>query len=108
MVKLFAILIVLLGLLTVFFGFTDPDNLPIGLLLVPILMFFAIFSLTTYILTSIFMSRMSKYKKRNLSILIGVLSVMFLLFYSSGGIVAGDVILITLIFLIGLLYIQRY
>lgn len=91
-----------------FFGLTTPDSLPVGLLVIPILMFFIIFSVMGYLLTLIFKPKTSKLKQRNFAVLVGVISAMVVLFYSSGGIVAGDVILIVLIFLIGLLYINRY
>lgn len=91
-----------------FFGLTSPDSLPIGLLVIPILLFFLIFSLLGYILMLIFKPKTSKIKQRNFAVLVGVISAMVVLFYSSGGIVAGDVILVALIFLIGLLYINRY
>lgn len=105
--QIIALLILSVGLL-LFFGITDPEKIPIGLLIVPILIFFIIFLLISQILLKVFKPNIDKDRRNKLSVLIGVILSLLLLFYSAGGIVAGDLILIVLIFIIGLLYINKY
>ena len=108
MIKLIALICLFSFILLLFFGFTDPESLPIGFLVVPILMFFIVFFLLGYLLMAIFWPKMAKLKRRSFSILMGILSAMVVLFYSAGGIVTGDLILIILILFIGALYINKY
>lgn len=100
--------LLLLGGLVLFFGVTDPENVPVGFLIVPILIFFIVFLLTSSVFIKIFRPNISKNRQRNLSVLVGLVLSLLLLFYSAGGIVLGDLILIVLIFFIGLLYINKY
>lgn len=101
------ILIIVIGIL-LFFGLTDPEKVPIGLLIIPILAFFSIFLLASQILLIIFKPNITKNRQKNLSVLIAMILSLLILFYSAGGIVVGDLILIVLIFIIGLLYVNKY
>ncbi len=108
MVKLFVLLIVLILSGVGFFSLTDPEKLPIFVLILPVILLFAIFSLATYLLLALLRLKISSRKKKSLSVLVGLLTAISLLFNSSGGMALGDFILILLILVIGILYINKF
>lgn len=94
--------------LVLFLGFTDPESMPIGLLFIPVILLFIIASLLVNLCLKLFLKKISPSKEKLLSVTIGAISSISFLFYSSGGVVFGDFILIVLILLVSLIYINKY
>jgi hypothetical protein len=102
-----SVLFVLFGAL--FFGFTNPDNVPVAVLMVPIVLAFLVttmLSLVVMRLTNFSQGRQQRQKA--FAVLTGTLVAFFLVFQSTGGVVLGDVILLSLILVVAYVYISRY
>lgn len=108
MLKLFSILLVLVVLTASFFSFTDPEKLAVGWLMIPVLLVFGLFALTTYIILRLLFRRSDNKKLKSIAGLAGITGSLVLLFQSTGGIVLADVLLMSLILVITYLYINRY
>ena len=108
MIKKLSTVVLLFLVLVIFLGLTDPQKLPIVFLLVPVLLVFLIFSLGVNMYLSIFGSKVSTIKNRNISLLIGSLMALMLLFYFSGGLVLQDILIIIAIFIITIVYVNKY
>lgn len=95
---------------TCFFLFTNPNELPAALLMIPVILIFAFFSLLGYLLLrfTVDTSTVSLKRQKSTSVLIGLAAALILLFQSSGGMVWADVILIGLILLISYIYISKF
>jgi hypothetical protein len=101
--------IILILLLAIFLTSTNPANLPVGVLMVPILLvFFAGFvgTLLACDLFKIFPSHTKK--KRSLAATIATMFAIGLVLGSSGAIVLSDIVLIFLILMVALIYISNF
>lgn len=88
----------------VFFGMTKPDDLPVALLMVPVLFVFASVSTGSVLLMHVLRLAKSDPKRRRvIAVMCGVVASFLLVLQSTGGIVVGDVVL--MIFILGLTYI---
>jgi len=91
-----------------FFIFTNPNHLTIGLLTIPILLIFGVVYNFCYISATYFKQLNNKnYNVRNLSAMAALTVSLIVLFKSSGGIVLADIILISLLLFISYVYISR-
>lgn len=92
-----------------FFSLTDPQKIPVGLLMIPIISVFIICSTGSLLVMRLggFASR-NLYRQRFIAVLFGVVGALYIVFQSTGGLVVGDVILIILIFALAYLYITNY
>lgn len=97
------------GLSLLFFMFTNPSNLPVGFLMVPILLAFGLCSAVVYALLHWFrvMEKQPR-KQRGMAVLCGTLAGLYLVFQSTGGIAGADAILLLLIFSVSYIYITKY
>lgn len=103
------LLIVNAGLTGMLFASTNPDNIPVSLLVIPILALFFSGVLVTALVLRIFrVYRDNRRKEQVLSILGGLGVVFWVIVQSSGGITLGDAILLTLMMIIALFYIAKY
>lgn len=109
MKKLSLILAASLLSCVLFFGFTNPENVPIVVLMIPVLLVFTVATTAALIV----MKLLSLYDRRPerrkmLAVLFGVVGAFFLVFQSTGGVVLGDLILMGLIVVISYIYISKY
>ncbi len=81
--------------------------MPVGLIIVPVILIFIIFSLIFYIALKGFMGRADKQRLKYISIFLGLFISIGVLFYSTGGINIWDALLLGLIFIIGTIYISK-
>jgi hypothetical protein len=92
-----------------FFTLTNPDSVPVGALMVPILLAFGVVSIVFYLLFHLFGAfGKTERKQKSVAVLCGVVAASCLVFQSTGGIVMSDVILLVLIFVVSILYIVKY
>lgn len=97
----------LASLLFCFFGFTNPNEMPVGLIIIPVILIFIIFSLIFYIALIGFFTKTDKPRLKYVSIFLGLFISIGILFYSTGGINLWDGLLLGLIFIIGTIYISK-
>lgn len=96
-------------LAVLFFGLTNPENMPIAFLMVPILLVFIIASSGVYLmLSTVKVIIRSPRHRKIVSILSGVIAAFMVIFQSTGGIVAGDLVLMTIIVFVVYLYMTKY
>lgn len=106
--KMLLALLVIIAAGMVFFGLTDPKDLPVGLLMLPVvLVFLAGFLLASIFMKLFFFSKPSS-KHRTIALVFAVGLTLILLFQSSGGIVWGDLLLLGLLMLITYIYINKF
>lgn len=108
MLKLCLLLVLSLSFLLVLFGLTNPENIYVGVFFVPVTLILISFSLFFYIVSYLVKSKISKQKRLYTTVYVGILCTIWLLFYSSIKVAWVDIILITSILSLGLLYINRY
>lgn len=102
-------LCILLGIGGLFFGLTTPDNLPVALLMVPIILAFLVTTTIALLLMRLFSEgKQTKQRHKSYATLLGVVVAFLLVFQSTGGVVAGDLVLLGLIVLVSYVYISRY
>ncbi len=103
------LLVAVLSLGTALLLMTSPDSVPTGVLTVPILLIFA----ATY-LASLLIIRAVKLYANNprgqnaLALGIGLWGALALVFQSTGGLVAGDLILMFAITILAYIYVTRF
>lgn len=109
MKKLLLILTLLIGPSMLFFGVTDPDSIPVALLMVPIILAFLITTFGTLLIMKVLsISSGRPQRQKALAALAGTLAAFFLVFQSTGGAVVGDVMLLGLVLIVAYIYISRY
>jgi hypothetical protein len=94
---------------SLFFVLTNPEQMPVGLLMIPVVLIFFVITLSVIIffrLTGLFSN--SKRRRHGVAVMIGTLSALFIVFQSTGGVVLSDLILMGMIFLVACLYISKY
>lgn len=91
----------------IFLGLTDPNSIPVGLLIVPCLMVFLIIVFGVEYLQEV-IGLTQKKKMRAISVLSASVGTIILFFYASGGFGFSDLVLASLIVIIGLFYINRF
>jgi hypothetical protein len=103
------LLLIISGIsLVIFIGLTNPNNLGVGFLFLPILLLFVFFSSLINLLIAFLSKKTEKQKRLSASLFMGLILAMSFLFYSSSGVVAGDLIILALVFVIGVIYINKY
>lgn len=109
MKKLFLVLAVSLLFCGLFFGLTNPENVPIVVLMIPVILVFVVTTTAALIIMKLlsFYDR-SPDRRKMLAVLSGVVAAFFLVFQSTGGVVLGDLILMGLIVVISYVYITKY
>lgn len=108
MIKLLVQLCITLVAAGLFFIFTDPGNLPVGLLMIPIILIFVVgYLLTRLVLRFATKALLSDRKQRTYAILTGLVAGLIMLFQSTGGIIWADVILMSLIVAIAYFYVDK-
>lgn len=107
MMKKYLLILALISLLVVFFGFTNPNSMPVGLIVLPVIVIFIIFSLVFYVALSGFMLKTDKTRLKYISTFLGLFISIGVLFYSTGGVNVWDALLLGLIFIIGTIYISK-
>ncbi len=107
-VKMSMLLVATVAIGVVFFGLTDPRDLPVGLLMVPVLLVFIAGFLFASLFMKLFFLSTPSTKHRTISIVFAVGLTLILLFQSSGGIVLGDILLLGLLMLISYIYINKF
>lgn len=106
--KILILLASLIGL-GVLFTNTNPDSLPIGFLVLPIVLLF----LVGYLLTSLLLSFLRVYKNSSrkqhvVSVIGGLIGVFWVIMQSAGGITFGDILLLCIILILALFYVSKY
>jgi hypothetical protein len=92
-----------------FFTLTNPDSVPVGALMVPILLAFGVVSIVFYLLLHLIGAfGKNERKQKSVAVLCGVIAASCLVFQSTGGMVMSDVILLVLIFVVSIVYIVKY
>jgi len=107
-VKMSLVLLLTVFFGVVFFGATDPKDLPVGLLMVPVLLVFTAGFLFASIFMRLFFFSKPSTKHRSVAVVFAVGLTLILLFQSSGGIVWGDILLLGLLMLISYIYINKF
>ncbi len=95
--------------LGVFLFLTNPENVPVGILVIPIVLFFFI----VFCVIQLFLRRVrllsSKPRKQRTVALIGAsLLTIIVILQSSGGLSGVDIVLLGLIVVVSVLYIDRF
>lgn len=102
-------LTVALSVLSVLFTTTNPDNIPFGLLVVPIVLLFFVGFCGFALLLKTFRVYQSNERKQQVLATFGGISIVFwIILQSSGGVTFGDIVLLCLIALLALFYISKY
>ena len=97
---------VTLGLL---FTNTNPESLPIGFFVLPIVLLFLLGFLITAVFLRIMRVFESNERKRHIvAIMGGLLGVFWVIMQSAGGVTPGDMVLIAVITVLSLFYITKY
>ncbi|MFA6270504.1 MAG: hypothetical protein WC657_04860 [Candidatus Paceibacterota bacterium] len=102
--------IILYGGLVVFLLSTDPDRLPIGLLLLPIAwLFLCLFITIRYLLDRLFKGKraLSSSRRFSLAFLFAALPSLLLLLSSINQLTVRDVLLLLAVVLFGVFYVSR-
>lgn len=105
------LIFILLGLALasgLFFSITSPDNLPVALLMIPVILVFFIGVVTSLLFMKLTGTGGGAQRQKALGALGGSVAAFCLVFQSTGGIVAGDIVLMSLIIVISYVYISRY
>jgi len=101
--------IAIIFLLLVFLTNTNPANLPVGVLVVPILLVFFAGFLGTLLLCDLFrIFPGHKRKRRSLAATVATMLAIGIVLGSSGAIVLSDFVLILLIIVVAVLYISNF
>lgn len=109
MKKLIILLIIAVLSSLGFFGLTNPEELPVGLLMVPIILVFIILASGSLVLMeALSLLKGQDMRRKTLAILFGFMGSFFLSFQSTGGVVLGDVLLLVFILAITYIYILKY
>lgn len=106
--KILLLLLSVVGL-GLMFTYTNPESLPIGFLVIPIVLLF----LVGYLLTSLLLEFLRVYKNSNrkqhvVSVIGGLIGVFWVIMQSAGGITFGDILLLSVILVLALFYISKY
>ncbi len=105
-ILIFASSIVLIG---GFFSLTNPQEIPAGLLIIPVLLMFIIGLTGMLVALKVFRIATNHPKRRRaVAVLGGSLMAFILVLQSTGGIVAGDVLLIILMMTMTYIYITKF
>ncbi len=97
-------LLALAGFLT----FASPDNLPIGILIFPIILIFLLIYLLVIIICGLWNKQLLGSRRvKVVAVLLGAVSALFLLFQSSGGVSWSDTTLILLILVVAYFYSSK-
>ena len=103
------IFVTIMFVLLVFVTNTNPDNLPVGILVVPILLVFFAGFLGTLLLCDLFrIFPQHTKKRRSLAATIATMLAIGVVVGSSGAIVLSDFVLIVLIIVVAILYISNF
>ena len=108
MIKKLIFIAFIIFCLALFLGLTDPESLPIGLLFVPVILLFFLLTTLSNLIITFLRPKIPQTQLKTLSVMLGFIFSISFLFYSSSGVVLGDVILVFLILVIGFLYINKY
>lgn len=89
--------VLLLFSLPLFLAFTDPNQLPLPLLVIPIILFFVIFFSTFYLLVEFVKPNIEKARRRTISSLLAVFPTLLIVLQSLKQLTTVDVLLVILI-----------
>lgn len=95
--------------LALFLALTNPHEVSIGLLIVPVvLLFLIVFSLAQIIIKSLNLMKGNPGKKRITALISAGLITMIMILQSTGGISGADVILLALIIIVSAIYVEKF
>ena len=94
--------------LLLFLFFTNPEKVPIGLLVLPIILFFLIVYSLAQIIIHAFNLIKNIRKRRIVSVVTAVFCSVILILQTTGGISVADMILLGLIVVISAIYIEKF
>ena len=95
--------------LTLFLVLTNPQNINIGLLIVPVVLFFLIiYSLVQLFITRLNLIKSHPRKRRIVAIVSATLLTTIMIVESTGGISLADAILLLLIVIVAAVYIDKF
>ena len=96
-------------ILLAFFFLTNPEQVPIGLLVLPVvLIFLIVYSATHLVLEGLRKLQDRPGKRRAVSVIAGCLVAVLMILQSSGGLSGIDLVLMGLIIAVTALYVSRY
>lgn len=102
----------LLACLVVLFGFlslTNPEHVPVGLLVVPVVLtFLIVFSSAHLLLRMLHKFDKQPGKRRVVALIAGSMIAILMILQSSGGLSSADLVIMGLILVITSLYVSRY
>ena len=95
--------------LGLFLILTNPDQVSVGVLVVPVLLlFFIVFSLSHIIMEKLKLLRRNLRKRRIVAIITASLATVVMILRSTGGLSVPDIILLCLIIVVSAVYIDKY
>jgi hypothetical protein len=104
-----SLMIICLLLLLSFLFLTNPENVPVGLLVVPVILtFFIVFSVAHLTLRSTGKLASQPAKRGVVALIAGSLVAVVMILQSSGGLSVADLVLMALIMVVTALYVSRY
>ena len=105
---LFGVVLGSLGLI-LFLLLTNPQEVSIGLLIVPVvLLFLIIFSIAQIVIKAFNLMKGNPGKKRITALISAGLITMVMILQSTGGISGADVILLALIIIVSAVYVEKF
>lgn len=103
-----ALVACLLGL-SLFLGLTNPQDVSVGMLVIPVILFFLIAFCASQILITLFKLFKKNLRKRRIVALMGAaLVTVIMILQSTGGISGADIILLALIIVISVVYVEKF
>lgn len=95
--------------LALFLSLTNPHNVSVGILVIPvILLFFISFCAAHIIINFIGLSKSNPRKRRIVALLAASLVTIIMILQSTGGISGADVILLALIIVVSAIYVEKF
>ena len=96
-------------LLGLFFSLTNPRELAVGLLIIPVACLFVVGFIGALIALKAFRIAQNHHKRRRaIAVMCGALLAFILVLQSTGGIVVGDVLFMALMLLVTYIYITKF
>lgn len=103
-----ALVVCSLGLM-LFLGLTNPQDISVGLLVIPVLLlFFIAFCSAQILITLLRFSKSNPRKRRIVALLSASLITIIMILQSTGGISGADIILLGLIIVVSAVYVEKF